>query len=105
MRVLVNECLPRFLIRMLPRHCVQTAQDCGWAGLKNGQLLLLAEEQFDVFLTSDRNLRYQQNLASRKIAIIEFPANRRAIVKLVVPQLIQALDTLQPGSYVQLDLP
>jgi predicted nuclease of predicted toxin-antitoxin system len=105
MRVLVDECLPRFLRRVLPGHFVQTAQDCGWAGIKNGELLLLAEEQFDVFLTSDKNLRYQQNLAERKIAIIEFPANRRVVVKQIVPQLIEALNTTRPGSYVQLDMP
>lgn len=104
MRVLIDECLPRFLRRVLPGHFVQTAQDCGWAGIKNGQLLLLAEEQFDVFVTSDKNLGYQQNLADRKIAIIELPANRRAVLKLLLPQLIAALDTLRPGSYVRIDL-
>jgi predicted nuclease of predicted toxin-antitoxin system len=103
MRVLVDECLPRFLRRVLPGHFVQTAQDCGWAGIKNGELLLLAEQQFDVFLTSDKNLRYQQNLAERKIAIIEFPTNRRVVVKQIVPQLIDALNTIHPGSYVQLN--
>jgi predicted nuclease of predicted toxin-antitoxin system len=105
MRVLVDECLPRFLRRVLPGHFVQTAQDCGWAGIKNGELLILAEEQFDVFLTSDKNLRYQQNLAERKIAIIELPANRRAVVKLLVPRLIEALNTLRPGDYLRLDPP
>ena len=103
MRVLVDECLPRFLERVWPGHFVQTAQDCRWAGIKNGQLLLLAEEKFDVFLTSDKNLRYQQNLAERKIAVIEFPVNSRAAVKLLVPQLIEALNTLRPRSYTQLD--
>ena len=105
MRVLVDECLPRFLRGVLPGHFVQTAQDCGWAGIKNGQLLLLAEQNFDVFLTADKNLRYQQNLAERKIAVIEFPVNSRAAVKLLVPQLIEMLSSLPPGSYVQLDRP
>jgi predicted nuclease of predicted toxin-antitoxin system len=103
MRVLVDECLPRFLRRVLPGHSVQTAQDCGWAGIKNGELLILAEEQFDVFLTSDKNLRYQQNLAERKIAIIELPANRRAVIKLLVPRLVEALNTLSPGGYMRVD--
>ena len=105
MRVLVDECLPRFLRMLLPGHFVQTAQDCGWAGIKNGELLILAEEQFDVFLTSDKNLRYQQNLAERKIAIIELPANRRAIVKLLVPRLIEALNATRQGGYMRLDSP
>ncbi|MCE0522352.1 MAG: hypothetical protein LV480_05515 [Methylacidiphilales bacterium] len=84
---------------------MQTAQECGWAGIKNGELLVLAEERFDVFLTSDKNLRYQQNLAERKIAIIEFPANRRAVVKLLVHRVAEALDTLRPGGYLRLDPP
>jgi predicted nuclease of predicted toxin-antitoxin system len=103
MKVLVDECLPRFLRRVLPGHFVQTAQDCGWAGIKNGQLLILAQAQFDVFLTTDKNLRYQQNLAERKIGIIELPANSRAAVKSLVPQILEALDRLPPGGYLRLD--
>jgi predicted nuclease of predicted toxin-antitoxin system len=105
MRVLIDECSPRFLKRVLPGHLVQTAQDCGWTGIKNGELLRLAETQFDVFITSDRNLRYQQNLADRKICIIELPANRRAIVKLLAPEILQALEKIVAGSYVRIDLP
>ena len=103
MRVLVDECRPRFLRRVLPGHFVQTAQDCGWAGIKNGQLLILAEAQFEVFLTADKNLRYQQNLAERKIAIIELSANSRAAVKLLVPRILDALNHLPPSGYLRLD--
>ncbi len=103
MRVLVDECLPRFLRGSLPGHFVRTAQECGWAGIKNGQLLTLAEAQFDVFLTADKNLRYQQNLIERKIAIIELPVNSRVAVKPLIPLILEALDHLTPGGYVRLE--
>ncbi len=105
MRVLVDECLPRFLRRELTDHFVQTVQDCGWAGVKNGELLSLAEAQFDVFLTADKNLRYQQNRTERKIGIIELPVNSRAAVKLLVPEILEVLDRLPPNGYVRLDRP
>jgi hypothetical protein len=104
MRVLVDECVPRFLRRLLG-HEAQTAQDCGWGGIKNGELLSLAGEQFEVFLTSDKNLRYQQNLSKRKIAIIELPTNRRRIVMMLVPKIIETLEVIAPRAYVQIDWP
>jgi hypothetical protein len=62
-KVLLDECLPRYLKSALAGHEVRTVQESGWSGLKNGELLNLAEPRFEVFLTSDQNLRYQQNLA------------------------------------------
>ncbi len=62
MKILIDESLPRYLKRMLAEHDAQTVQDMGWAGIKNGKLLNLAESEFDVFLTADKNIRYQQNL-------------------------------------------
>jgi len=105
MRVLVDECLPRFLRRSLPGHFVETAQDCGWSGIKNGELLRHAEERFDVFLTCDKNLRYQQNLKDRKIAIIELSRNSRAAVRVLLPQINEALGNVIPGAYVEIHLP
>jgi hypothetical protein len=65
--VLVDECVPLKLVRLLTGHIFSTAQQKGWSGFKNGKLLTLAEPEFDLFLTSDRNLQYQQNLRGRKI--------------------------------------
>ncbi len=70
MRVLLDECLPRGLKRELPRHDVRTAPEMGWTSKRNGELLQLAQREFDVFLTVDRNLRHQQNLTSFEIAVI-----------------------------------
>lgn len=61
MRVLLDECVPRALRQDLPGHDVKTVGEAGWAGVKNGALLRLAETAFDVLLTVDRNLEYQQN--------------------------------------------
>jgi hypothetical protein len=69
-RVLLDECLPRGLKRELPGHDVRTAPEMGWASKRNGELLQLAQREFDVFLTVDRNLQHQQNLASFEIAVI-----------------------------------
>ena len=62
MRVLLDECVPRALREQLPGHDVKTVVEAGWAGVKNGELLRLAAQRFDVVLTVDRNLEYQQNL-------------------------------------------
>ena len=62
--------------RLLTGHECRTAKQCGWSAIKNGDLLRLAEGQFDLFITSDQNLRYQQNLAGRRIAILELSTNK-----------------------------
>ena len=105
MRVLLDECLPRPLKRLLVGYDVETIQERGWGGIKNGELLSLAEEHFDVFLTADQNLRYQQNLSDRKIAIVELPVNRRAAVLPLITQIIEAIEKAVPGSYIVVKLP
>ena len=70
MRVLLDECLPRRLKRELAGHETRTAPEMGWASKRNGELLALAVGQFDVFLTADRNLSYQQDLSSFDIAVV-----------------------------------
>ena len=75
MKILLDECAPRVVKRRLPSRNVSAVQEMGWAGTKNGALLALAEAQFDVFITTDKNLRYQQNLAGRRLAFILLPSN------------------------------
>lgn len=70
MRVLLDECLPRKLKNDLSGHDVSTVPEATWAGKKNGELLELAAGQFDVFITSDQNLVYQQRLQTAKIAVV-----------------------------------
>jgi hypothetical protein len=70
MRVLLDECVPRGLRADLPEHEVTTVAEAGWAGVKNGELLQLAAGRFDVFLTVDRNLEYQQTFTHLTIAVV-----------------------------------
>ena len=95
MRVLLDECLPRRLNRDLPGHEVRTAPEMGWASKRNGELLALAVGQFDVFLTADRNLSYQQDLSSFDIAIVVLVArsNRLDDLRPLVPRVLEMLPT------------
>ena len=70
MRVLLDECVPRALRKELHGHDVKTVAEAGWAGVKNGELLQLAANEFDVFLTIDRNLEYQQNFSGVVLAVV-----------------------------------
>ena len=102
MNILIDESLPRYVLKMLANHSGTTVQAAGWSGTKNGALLALAEQQFDVFLTADKNLRYQQNLQERRIAIIVFPSNRLPVVKTLAVDLDVALEQVIPGAYIEL---
>jgi hypothetical protein len=94
-RVLLDECLPRRLKRELVGHDVKTVPEMGWASKKNGALLSLAAVDFDVFLTSDRNLSHQQNLSAFDIAVIVFVAasNRLEDLRPLVPRLLEVFPT------------
>jgi len=100
MRILLDEDLPRRLANHLLAHEVSTVQQCGWSGVKNGKLLALASAQFDVFLTMDGNLEYQQNLATLPIAVLVIQAvsNRIQHLEPVVPNMLRALDHIAPRS-------
>ena len=95
MRVLLDECLPRRLKHELAGHEARTAPEMGWASKRNGELLALAVGQFDVFLTADRNLSYQQDLSSFDIAVVVLVArsNRLDDLRPLVPRVIEMLPT------------
>jgi hypothetical protein len=75
MRILLDECVPWPMRELLANHACTTPQKRGWGGIKNGDLLRLAEGEFDLFITSDQNIRYQQNLAGGSIPILELSTN------------------------------
>lgn len=75
MKILLDECVPSPMQKLLSGHTCSTVQDLGWSGIKNGELLQRARREFDLFITSDQNIRYQQNLAARSIAILELSTN------------------------------
>ena len=99
MRVLLDECVPRVLRNEIPGHEVKTVAEVGWAGVKNGELLQLAGGQFDVLLTVDRNLEYQQSFAGVSVAviIIHAPSNDVAVLRPLMPKVLVALVQTAPG--------
>jgi hypothetical protein len=99
MRGLLDECVPRALRKDLPGHEVKTVAESGWAGVKNGQLLKLAATQFDVLVTVDRNLEYQQNFADLALAVIIIHAssNDVALLRPLMPALLAAIPGAKPG--------
>ena len=104
MHLLHDESVPRQLRQALPAHIVKTAVGMGWSGVKNGALLALTAEEFDAFITVDRNLPCQQNVAALPIAIVILAAHSNELQALLplVPRLEEALAMLQPRSLVLL---
>jgi len=107
MNLLLDECIDRRLARDLPSHTVRSVAEMGWAGIKNGQLMALAEQQFDVFVTVDRNLSFQQNLPNLAIVVIVLhaPTNRLVDLQPLAPTILEALPTAQSGQAVHLTAP
>ena len=102
MKLLLDESLPRGLKREFSGHEVSTVPECGWAGKSNGELLKLAGQDFDVFVTADQGIQYQQNLAGFPIAVVTLaaPSNRLADLRALVPKVLASLDGLEPGQVV-----
>lgn len=102
MRILIDECLPRKIKASFPMHECTTVQEAGFAGKQNGDLLSLAEGNFDVFLTVDKGIRYQQNLSGRKIAVVTIRAISNDIDDILphVSDCLIALNSIQPGEIV-----
>ena len=100
MNVLLDECIDWRLAREIVGHDVKTARQMGWAAIKNGELLTLAADHFDVFVTVDRNLSFQQNFVSLPIAVVVLRAktNRLADLRPLVPTLLTAIEFAQPGA-------
>ena len=105
MRILVDECVPRQIGRFFTDHEIQTVPKMGWSGIKNGDLIKLAEVQLDIFITSDRNLRYQQNLLDRKISIVELSTNDRDILLSSGEKITLVVQSVQEIGYLEVTLP
>ena len=100
MKVLLDECLPRKLAAQLAGHEVMTVPQAGWAGIKNGRLLNLAAEYFEVFITADRNLSFQQNPATSEIAVIVLGARSNRLQSLLplVPKVLRVMGEIRRGE-------
>jgi hypothetical protein len=103
LKIFLDHCVPKRLLRLLPEHEVKTAFQMGWAAKKNGELLKLTEGEFEVFITVDQNLRYQQNLASSRLTVIVLIAasNRYDDLAPLILQVKTALTNLVPGDVVE----
>lgn len=100
MRILLDESLPRDLSALLIGHEVMTVQGAGWSGIKNGKLLALASVRFDAFVTADRNIEFQQNVATLPIAIVVLVVRRTRIqaIQPLVPGLLKVLNHIAPRT-------
>lgn len=101
MRILLDESLPRDLSALFIGHEVITVRAAGWSGIKNGKLLALAATKFfDVFVTADRNIEHQQNLAALPIAVVVLIARRTRMqsIEPLIPELLKLLNNLPPRT-------
>ena len=105
MKILLDECVPWPMHKILRGHSCSTVQGQGWGGIKNGDLLKRAEGEFDLFITSDQNIRYQQNLTGRRIAIVELSTNDISRIEAASSRLEDALKTIKPDEFRQLTIP
>ena|SRR3974390_357470 len=106
MRILFDQATPLPIRAYLDRHSVSTASQQGWDTLSNGDLLVAAEEGgFDVLLTTDKNLRHQQNLAGRKIAVVILTRQQWPQLRTHVQLIVDAVNAAVPGSYLEIDIP
>lgn len=106
MRILFDHGTPEPLIPFLEGHNVTTAKEAGWDRLSNGHLLAAAEEAgFELLLTTDKRMRYQQNFSERKIALIVLGNSRWPIARLHVDKIVAAVRACLPASYTEVEIP
>ncbi len=106
MLVLFDHSVPAPLSSCLTGHTVTEARTRGWDTLSNGDLLTEAERAgFDVFLTADKNIRYQQNLAGRRIAVVVLSTPQWPLVRLHSAKIVAAINAATPGSYTEVQIP
>ena len=100
MKVLLDENLDHALRTLLGQHEVVTAAYMGWAGLSNGELLRVAEDNgIEVLLTGDQTLNHEQNLAGRRLAVVALSAIQLPVIKTHLPTIVAAIDNARPGSF------
>jgi hypothetical protein len=102
MKILLDECVPWPMHKFLVGHDCATAQQRGWGGIENGDLLRLAEGEFDLFVTADQNLRYQQKLVGRRIRILELSTNKLRALQNAAALIQSAVATMKPGEFRRL---
>jgi hypothetical protein len=99
MKILFDQGTPAPLRRELIGHICSTAYEVGWSDLSNGKLLAAAEGLFDLLITTDKNIRCQQNLSGRRLAIIALPTTSWPKLQLHIPEIVAAVASIRPGEY------
>jgi hypothetical protein len=104
LKIFLDHCVPKRLLHLLSDHEVKTAYQMGWAAKKNGELLKLVENEFEVFLAVDQNLRHQQNLTSSQLRFVVLVAasNQYDSLAPLIPQVRSALTKLGPGDVIEI---
>ena len=106
MRILFDHGTPAPLRSFLTGHSITRTQDMGWDRLDNGELLTAAEQAgFDLLLTTDNNIRHQQNLSGRNIALVVLGTPQWPVLRLQVQRVVAAVEAVTPGSYTEVDIP
>lgn len=105
MRIFFDQGTPAPLRRHLTGHTVSTAFEIGWSNVANGELITRVEAGFDAMITTDKNLRYPQNLADRKLAILVLPTTSWPRIERHVALVVEAVNALRPGEFRELELP
>ena len=106
MRILFDNGVPRGLARFLAGHLVEEARTRGWDELANGDLIDAAEQAgFELIVTTDKNIRYQQNLRARKIALVVLEHSQWPMVRLIATSVVAAVNSSHAGGYVEVDVP
>ncbi|HKQ50820.1 MAG TPA: DUF5615 family PIN-like protein [Pyrinomonadaceae bacterium] len=106
MKLLFDQGTPSPLRNHLPQHAVETAYEKGWGDLTNGDLLARAEaEGFDALITTDQNLRHQQNLGGRKLSVVVLMTTSWPRIRVEVTRVVRALESLRLGSYEEITFP
>ena len=106
MKILLDEGVPDLIQKRLKNLTLATVQDLGWRGIKNGNLLdLMTGNGFEVLITTDKNIPYQQNLVKRNLSAIIIPSNRIRILKPLLPQIQTAIETIKLGEAIEIPYP
>lgn len=102
-RLLLDENMPRVFVRWMVGHQARTVQSLGWSGLKNGELLRAAQSDFDIFVTLDRNVRFQQSVRSLDIAVLVLrtPSSKPEDLEHLVREALEAIPRCVPGTVTE----
>ena len=104
MRIVFDQGTPAPLRTYLVGHTVETAFGLGWSNLHNGELLAAAENSFDLLITTDQQLRHQQNLTDRKLSVLVLMTTSWPRIRMHIPQILEAIDHVSPGEYLEFTL-